>query len=155
AQRSSATRRQPSAARRCSVTWRVLSRMLSLKPGSRVWISAMSRGTKAATRNSGSPPVEFSAAKAAALATAASGTANGLILIGASQYPAFLQHRRTELQAMRKDRAFRLGYGYFTELHGRSVTRLPSLGVPAKAGTHRAVARAFEPWVPAFAGTPG
>ena len=75
-QRSSETSRQPRAARRCSVTARVLSRMLSLKPGSRVWISATSRGTKAATRSKGSS----AAAKSAALATAVSGTANGMIL---------------------------------------------------------------------------
>jgi hypothetical protein len=48
----------------------------SLSPRRRVWISATSRGTKAATRNSGSP----APAKSAALATAVSGTANGMIL---------------------------------------------------------------------------
>src|SRR5439155_24463283 len=31
---------------------------------------------------------------------------------------------------------------------------IPKTGVPAKAGTHRAGARALQEWVPAFAGTP-
>ena len=45
---------EPSAASRVSVTARVLSRMLSFSPGSRVWISATRRGANAATRSSGS-----------------------------------------------------------------------------------------------------
>ena len=40
------TSRQPSAVSRPSVTSRVLSRMLSFSPGSRVWISPTERGTK-------------------------------------------------------------------------------------------------------------
>ncbi len=54
-QRSSPTSVQPSAVSRASVTSRVLSRMLSLRPGNRVWTSATRRGRNAATRSSFSP----------------------------------------------------------------------------------------------------
>ena len=37
--------------------------------------------------------------------------------VGARQYPAFFQDRRAELQAVREDRAFRLGKWNFAKFH--------------------------------------
>src|SRR6266851_1238454 len=80
AQRSSPISRLPSEARRDFVTSTVLSRMLSLSPGSRVWISVASVGISGATRSS-LPP---SAAMAAQRSTSARLTPNGTILIVAT-----------------------------------------------------------------------
>ena len=67
---------ESSEARRALVTSTVLSRMLSLRPGNRVWISPTTSGRNAATFISWPP----SAAIAAQRTIASSGTANGMIL---------------------------------------------------------------------------
>src|SRR5205085_5098624 len=67
-------------------------------------------------------------------------------------HAALFQRCRAELQAVRQDRAHRLGHSNLAKFHCGSPRRCPSVVVPAKAGTHLSAARAIAPWIPASAG---